>query len=145
MLPADSSHTVQVIDNHTFELTVTHHAKLSIEVNGNIDKPLFLFYNPLQQDAFPFAREGDLVFEGGKRYEVGKVELEDGRAYTSWEEPLSKGHFFAREKQDIQLYGMGILDGTGLKRSRPAEEKPHEELPQLDQAYPFRQVPTSED
>jgi hypothetical protein len=54
------------LDGNTISFDLERPCNLSIEINKNLTRPLFLFANPLEEDAPEPDAEGFRYFEGGK-------------------------------------------------------------------------------
>ncbi len=92
--------------------TLDQPRKLSIEFNGLLDDPLFLFAHA------PIARPANnpkgrlLTFEAGKVHELGLVELQSGDLVFLEGGAIIKGDFLAEEVEDVVIQGPGIIDAT---------------------------------
>ena len=90
-------------------------ASLSVEFNGNLKRPLFIFANvPGGQKPDP-ASPGVRYFRGGSVYSVGEVELKDNDEVYVEGGAIVKGSFRATGARNVVIHGPGIIDGTGVR------------------------------
>ena len=85
---------------------------LSIEINGNIKRPLFLFANPLERDRPEPGDENVRYFEGGKIHEVGEIKLTSHQTVYIAGGAIVRGRIRADGATNARVIGRGILDGS---------------------------------
>ncbi len=104
--------------NGSITFTLKEPCKISVELNRNIGRPLFIFANPPEQ-AIPDRHEKNVIFyESGKVHDVGIVELKSNQTVYIEGGAIVKGVFIARNAENVTIRGRGILDGSearGLK------------------------------
>jgi hypothetical protein len=96
---------------------------LSIEINKNLKRPLFIFANPLEENV-PTKNSRDVVFfEAGKIHYPGEVRIEDGQTVYIQGGAVVKGHFLTDKGKDIVIKGRGIIDNSHYSKGehRPVE------------------------
>ncbi|MFH1717342.1 MAG: glycosyl hydrolase family 28 protein [Planctomycetota bacterium] len=86
---------------------------LSVEINGDIKRPLFLFANPLEQDPPKPGDENVRYFEGGKIHEAGEIKIESGQTVYIAGGAIVRGRIRAEGAENVRVLGRGILDGSG--------------------------------
>ena len=108
-------------------------ASLSVEINGDLAEPLFLFADPPEKDAPKPDAPGVKYFAAGKIYEAGKDRKCDaGSGETIYIErgAVVRGRILVNEAKNVKIMGRGILDGGvfGVAQSRPVEIKRSEDV-----------------
>jgi hypothetical protein len=96
----------------TITFTVSKPQQLSIELNGSIKTPLFLFANPPEKNK-PAKNDKNVQFyERGKRHFAGIIRLKDNQSVYIEDGAVVVGVIEANNARNIKVYGRGILDGT---------------------------------
>ena len=104
--------------NYTFsgdELTITlkTYDRISIEPDGDTDSPLFIFVNPVEQEALYQAKKDyyTKVYEAGQVYDAGELSfLQKDHIYIQGG-AVVKGVFLDKSgASNVSLKGCGILD-----------------------------------
>ncbi len=85
---------------------------LSVEINGDIKRPLFLFANPLEKDPPKPGDENVRYFAGGRIHEAGEIKLSSGETVYIAGGAIVRGRIRAEGAQNARVVGRGILDGT---------------------------------
>lgn len=93
--------------------------QLSIELNGKLGHPLFLFANAPEQNKPRPGDKGVYYFEAGKVHYPGKIELKDNESVYVEGGAVVVGVVHANNASNIKVYGQGILDGTYNNRLNP--------------------------
>lgn len=96
---------------------------LSIEINKNLKRPLFLFANPLESN-IPDKKDPNVVyFEGGKIHYPGEVFIKDNQTVYVEGGAIVRGHFMTDKGRNIKILGRGILDNSQYTKGehRPIE------------------------
>jgi hypothetical protein len=92
--------------------TLSKPCNLSVEINKNLKRPLFVFANsPVEGKPV----KGDprvLYFEGGKVYHTGRITLKSNDIVYIESGAVVKGSLFLDSIQNVHIYGHGILDGA---------------------------------
>ena len=109
------------------KFTLKEKVHLSIELNGSIHSPLFIFTNNPPKIA---PKAGDIQFTGNKVHYAGVIELKDNQSVYIEEGSVVVGVIRAKHAKNISVFGGGILDGTynknlddALMKSNPSEEQ----------------------
>ncbi|MGB3618668.1 MAG: glycosyl hydrolase family 28 protein, partial [Catalinimonas sp.] len=97
--------------------TLREPAQLSIEVNGGVGRPLFVFANPPERDVPRPNDPAVRYFAGGAVHDVGVLEVGSGETVYIAGGAVVRGVILARDAQDVTIRGRGVLDG-GLPRPR---------------------------
>jgi hypothetical protein len=96
---------------------------LSIEINKNLKRPLFLFANPLETGIPDKADKNVIFFEAGKIHYPGEVLVKSNQTVYIEGGAIVRGHFTTDQGRNIKIMGRGILDNSKYKRGeyRPIE------------------------
>ena len=96
---------------------------LSIEINKNLKRPLFLFANPLETNVPNKNDKNVIFFEAGKIHYPGQVNIKSNQSVYIEGGAIVRGHLMTDQCKDIKILGRGILDNSQyLKGShRPIE------------------------
>lgn len=93
-------------------LRIAKPQQLSIEVNGTIKNPLFLFANAVDAKK-PAKDEKDVVyFEAGKIHYPGVIELKSNQTLYIEGGAVVLGVVKAKGAKNIKIAGSGVIDGT---------------------------------
>jgi len=96
---------------------------LSLEINKNIKRPLFIFANPPETIVPDKADKNVIFFEKGKIHTPGEVLIKSNQTVYIEDGAIVRGHFTANQGKNIKIMGRGILDNSEYKRGehRPIE------------------------
>lgn len=99
-------------ENGLIHFVVPRPLNLSIELDGDLDDPLFVFANPVLPA--PPDRDDPKVryFEGGKIHEAGEIQLGDGESLYLEGGAVVRAVVRARDGENIRIGGAGILDAS---------------------------------
>ena len=86
---------------------------LSVEINGDIKRPLFLFANPLEQNPPKPGDENVRYFEAGRIHQAGEIKLGGGETIYIAGGAIVRGRIRAEGAENVRVTGRGILDGSG--------------------------------
>lgn len=100
------------IKDRTVSFQLDRPCNLSIEINGDIKRPLFLFANPLERDRPKPGDENVLYFEGGKIHEAGEIKVGSGQTVYIAGGAIVRGRIRAEGARNVRVTGRGILDGS---------------------------------
>jgi len=99
------------IQGDTFRFTIPRPVNLSVEVDGNLKDPLFVFANP--ELSSPDKNDPKVkFFEGGKVHDAGEILLKDGETLYLEGGAVVHGVVRARNARNVAVRGPGILDGS---------------------------------
>jgi hypothetical protein len=103
--------------------SLTKPENLSVEINKNLKRPLFIFANPLETN-IPGKNDTNVIyFEGGKIYTPGIVQLKNNQTVYIAGGAVVRGSFIAGGGKNIKIIGRGIIDNSMYKEqeARPIE------------------------
>ncbi len=101
----------QVTDGKVI-FTLSKPCNLSVEINKNLKRPLFVFANPPVKDRPVKSDPHLLYFEGGKVHHTGRITLKSNDIVYIESGAVVKGSLFLDSIQNVRIYGHGILDGA---------------------------------
>lgn len=93
-------------------LTLNTPAKLSIEVNGDLKTPLFLFADRPETQVVNPRDPSIRFFKKGQIYNVGSIKLTDGQSVYIERGAIVDGWISAENASNIRVFGRGILEAT---------------------------------
>jgi hypothetical protein len=103
------------IEGDTFRFQVPRPMNLSVEVDGNLDDPLFVFANPKLDP--PDKNDPKVKYFGaGKIHDAGEILLGDGETLYLEGGAVVRGEVRARNARNVSVRGAGILDAGTRKR-----------------------------
>ncbi|HAQ17641.1 MAG TPA: hypothetical protein DCR40_00205 [Prolixibacteraceae bacterium] len=96
---------------------------LSVEINKNIKRPLFIFANPLETNIPDKADKNVIFFEAGKIHYPDEVFIKSNQTVYIEGGAIVRGHFMTDKAQNIKILGRGILDNSRYLKGehRPIE------------------------
>lgn len=105
------------------QFTLDEPENLSIEINKNLKRPLFLFANPLETDVPDRNDKNVIFFEAGKIHYPGQVNLKSNQRVYIEGGAIVRGYFMTDKCKDIKIMGRGILDNSQYLKGehRPIE------------------------
>ncbi len=102
-------------DSFSFELA--RPANLSIEVNGNLLRPLFLFAAPPETDVPSPADPKVRYFAPGKVYEAGALRVASGETLYIAGGAVVRGSVAVEDARGARICGRGILDASDAAKT----------------------------
>lgn len=103
------------IQGDTFRFMLPRPMNLSIEVDGNLKDPLFVFANP-EMTNIPDKNDPKVkYFEGGRIHDAGEILLGDGETLYLEGGAVVRGVVRARNAKNVAVRGPGILDASKRK------------------------------
>jgi len=96
---------------------------LSVEINKNLKRPLFIFANPPEKN-IPDPKDTNVIFfEGGKIHTPGIVTLKSNQTVYIAGGAIVRGSFKTDKGSNIRIIGRGIIDNSMYKEqeARPIE------------------------
>jgi len=100
------------IKNKAITFTLNRPCNLSIELDGDIKRPLFLFANPFEQLKPEPTDPNVLYFEAGKIHEAGEIKVGSGQTVYIAGGAIVRGRIRADGAEKVRILGRGILDGS---------------------------------
>ena len=91
-------------------------ARLSIEFDDNIGRPLFILAAPPEVDAPRAGAPGVRYFEAGKVHAPGQISLGAGETLYIEGGAIVQGHVVAENADGVTVRGRGVLDGSIYER-----------------------------
>ncbi len=86
--------------------------QLSVEINKNIKRPLFIFANGLEKN-IPGKNLKDIIyFAAGKIYNTGKMELKSNQQVYIEGGAIVRGSFNIENAENVKITGRGIIDNS---------------------------------
>lgn len=98
-------------------------ANLSVEINKNLKRPLFIFANPLETEIPDKTNPNVIFYEKGKIHTPGIVMLKDNQTVYIEGGAIVRGSFMTDKGKNIRIMGRGIIDNS---RYRSQEARPIE-------------------
>ncbi|SEO74414.1 glycosyl hydrolase family 28 protein [Paenibacillus sp. OV219] len=98
-------------------------AKLSVEFDGDIREPLFIWINPPETAERPDPTDkGVHYYKGGEVHLAGEIRLQDGETLYIEEGAVVHGRVTADGASNITVRGRGILDGSLWRENEEAKK-----------------------
>ena len=97
------------VKGNAIEFDMALQRKLSIEINGNIQYPLFLFANPVEVNT-PNPSDAGVRYFGPGIHDAGKIEVKSNETIYIAGGAIVKGYFTAENAENIKITGRGIMD-----------------------------------
>lgn len=96
---------------------------LSVEINKNIKRPLFIFANPLETAIPDKSDKNVLFYEGGKIHNPGIITLKSNQVVYIAGGAIVRGSFKTDKGSDIKIIGRGMIDNSMYEQgeARPIE------------------------
>lgn len=101
------------VEDKTISFQLDRPCNLSIEINGDIKRPLFLFANPLEQNPPKPGDKNIRYFEAGKIHQAAEIKLGSGETIYIAGGAIVRGRIRAEGAENVRVIGRGILDGSG--------------------------------
>ena len=98
--------------------TVAKPVTLSIELDGDVLSPLFVYYSPKT----PIPENCDYYYGPGE-HDVGLVQLTSGQTAYIEEGAIVHGAFHAEDAENIPVIGEGIISGVKMHREEVTMDK----------------------
>jgi hypothetical protein len=98
--------------------TLQKPANISVELNGDIKRPLFVFANPLETKPPGRGDRGVIYYGPGRIHNTGLVKLKSGDTVYIAGGAIVRGAFIAENARDITIAGRGILDGSSYHKGQ---------------------------
>lgn len=111
------------LNRNQIHFTLNKPENLSVEINRNIKRPLFIFANPLEINP-PNPKDTNVIyFEGGKIHTPGILTIKSNQTVYIAGGAIVRGSFKTDKGSDIKILGRGIIDNSMYKEqeARPIE------------------------
>ena len=97
-------------EQNMIELNIAEPVHLSVEFDGDIKRPLYVFANPPEDRP---AHSDNLIYFGpGKIHRPGKIDLKSGETLFIAGGAIVQGYIRAENAENIRIIGPGILDAS---------------------------------
>lgn len=97
--------------DHRISFTMEKPAQLSIELNGENERPLYIIGNPLE-DKIPNLNAPNVkVFKSGEIHEIKDYKIEDNQILYLEAGAVLKGMLHLDHVKNVKILGRGIIDG----------------------------------
>ena len=126
-----------VFKDSTITFSLSKPLQLSVELNGTLKTPLFLFANPPEKNKPSKETPNVLFFEAGKIHYPGIIYLKSNQQVYIEGGAVVVGVIKATREKNIKVSGYGVLDGSYNNRFDDAliKEKKIENLPITGAGY----------
>lgn len=109
-----------VITNGEIIFTLTAPVQLSLELDGNLERPLFIFANPPEQRPEKLDAPNLKYFAPGKIYRADKIALTNGQTLYLAGGAVVQGYLRASNAANFKVVGPGVLDGSYRQTNKTA-------------------------
>jgi len=92
--------------------TLSQPCNVSVEINKNLKRPLFIFANLLETEKPLKDAPNVHFFESGRVYHTGRIILKDNDIVYIEGGAVVKGSLFLDSIKNVRIFGQGILDGA---------------------------------
>lgn len=96
---------------HILRFSLDKPCNLSIELNGEISQPLYLFAAPPEVNQPTTGTDKIKYFEGGKIHNAGQIVLKSDETLYIAGGAIVQGTVYAADAKNVKIMGRGILDG----------------------------------
>jgi len=103
---------VPSVENQTIHFDLDEPCQLSIELDGDIERPLFVFANPPQRNVPKPDDKNVHYFGPGKIHEAGEIVLKSNETLYVAGGAVVQGRVRAENAKNIRICGYGILDAS---------------------------------
>ncbi len=110
-----------IAKGHQLTFTINEPMQLSIEINENIKRPLFIFANSLEEEVPAEDVKNVIRFKAGKIYDTGRINVQSGQVLYIEGGAIVKGFINVENIRDVKIMGRGILDNSDYTK---AEARP---------------------
>lgn len=111
--PLGKDYSYSIVDGRLV-IDLQKYDRVSVEINGDIENPLFIFVNPIDRDRPSKDDPSVKYFEAGKIYDGGHMVLSE-ECKEVYLEPGTyvKGNILGVDLEGVKIHGGGFLDATG--------------------------------
>lgn len=95
---------------NTIELTIAKPVRLSVEFDGDIKRPVYVFANPAENR--PAESDNVIYFGPGENHRAGRIDLASGQTLYIAGGAIVQGYVRAEGAENIRILGPGILDAS---------------------------------
>ena len=118
-----SKNIIAELNRNQIHFTLENPVNISVEINKNIKRPLFIFASPLETDVPDKTNENVIFFEAGKIHYPGEVMIKSNQTVYIEGGAIVRGNFMTDKGKNIKIMGRGILDNSRYLKGehRPIE------------------------
>jgi hypothetical protein len=98
------------INKDQVQFSLDKPANLSVEINKNIKRPLFIFANPLETEIPDTSSSSVIYFRKGKIHTPGTVIVKSNQTVYIEGGAIVRGSFVAEKAKNVKIIGRGIID-----------------------------------
>ncbi|NNJ42480.1 MAG: hypothetical protein HKP15_03965 [Akkermansiaceae bacterium] len=110
-----SAGVTATITGKTCKFKLPRPMNLSMETDGDLSHPLFIFANPKLTNIPSKSDPNVTFFEAGKIYDVGEIILQDNETLYLEGGAVVRGVIRARNARNVAIRGAGIIDASTRK------------------------------
>lgn len=100
------------VEDGTIHFELDRPCQLSVELDGDIERPLFLFANPPEKKAPKPDDKRVHYFGPGQVYDAGEIVLKSNETLYIAGGAVVRGRVRAEDAKNIRVRGYGVLDGS---------------------------------
>ena len=100
------------VEAGTIHFEIDEPCQLSIELDGDIERPVFVFANPLETKVPKRESKNVRYFGPGKIHEAGEIVLKSNETVYIAGGAIVRGRIRAEGAKNVRVRGRGILDGS---------------------------------
>jgi hypothetical protein len=104
--------------DNTIRFTLAGPVNLSVELNGESKRVLYLFANPPEMGALNPKDANVRYFAPGRIYDAGTIELRSGETLYIAGGAVVRGTVIARDARGVRIAGRGILESEGKGKQK---------------------------
>ena len=111
------------LNRNQIHFSLENPVNISVEINKNIKRPLFIFASPLETEIPDKTDKNVIFFEAGKIHYPGEVLIKSNQTVYIEGGAIVRGNFMTDKGKNIKIMGRGILDNSGYLKGehRPIE------------------------
>lgn len=99
-------------DDHRITFSIDRPMQLSIELNGENNRPLYLVANPVEKNV-PGENDPDVrFFRAGKIYDIKEMKVESNQTLYLEAGAVLRGMLHLDHAKNVKIRGRGIIDGS---------------------------------
>jgi polygalacturonase len=108
-----------VIKESKIYFSISKPCQLSVEINGESTRPVYIFASPLEKN-IPSALDKNVIFfEKGKIHYANTIKLQSNQSIYIEGGAIVRGVIEAENANNIKVLGRGILEAGFVKETRP--------------------------
>jgi len=108
-----------VIKDNKIYFSITKPCQLSVEINGESTRPVYIFASPLEKNIPSKMDNNVLFFEKGKIHYTNTIKMKSNQTIYIEGGAIVRGVIEADNAKNIKVLGRGILEAGFVKEKRP--------------------------